>query len=1307
MKQFNIHRSIKWGIRVLYTLIILAFMGYVGLGIFLKSNLARETLVRKLSDVAGRPVHIGMVALDWFHGFHIVLKDVKIPSGEKGIPPWLVCRNITTTISVFPLVMQKKLIFKQLKIEDGSFRITRDLEGVWKGVFPIPVETPPEEPRIASPRKKKGKVTILFPKVIIRRVSADFSYEKREGVKHIKIFLDKGQTTFHKERFTGEMEGYFQLSQHSRPTYFYARLNYALTTGIPFKASATLSNLPIGDLAALWGGKTSGKVSGVSQVSLSVGGNIRKSIAFHGKAVVHHLLYKVPRLEVCAPEKEMSLIFNGGSEIREKEAVNPHVTIEASPFQILLRGNEGGKRGQATFQKRLSFKGLTLKGFYKSTQKQIRFSLTSLYGLGEKDAKEPGKLHLSGNLSTQEDKVFGVAFTFTNVPLNDLFSTRKEKQEAISTLREDRGVSLRWLPLGNLEKVEGEIKGNMEGKTTSISSAHLSARWNTSRLSVHVSPFIVGGKRTVHLEIAARQIPAILAKHTPFIMDRLPLGVKGWCEALQGGRISFGRGKLEIERTSTGSLKGIQLREGTVSLSDLSIVLPLTGIMVEGFQGKLVYRAPGIKAFNLRFIADRVCRVDITKAEISNLFKKPIQIKCAGMIESNGMGFNLKEGNTPLSGLINLQLPKKVPFIPEYFEGKVGFSFDGALAPFSYKDYKITLQSVKLKGKMKPPWILPEGSFTLLASLKAQPGNIDVKRISIVSPFGGLVSEGRVKTDQEGKVTLSMRGKGQILIKEGDLQTLVPQADGVQLSGVAPFFLKAQGVWPELFVEGHMGGTGLSYGFRDVFRKKKGVKSAVDFQINQSGPHSFKIDWIRAAAGKLVVKLWGEIVSLFPLRGRVMCQAENQRIRSLLPLFPWFCNSPRCLLAKGEIQCLGDVDIQQRPVYNIKAGFRDVSIPLFKTGEPIQIDKASIVFGNRERSIDVRNFRYKKSVGRRLNLLGSLKEGQWFWTPEIEFGYLNLDDFIENFKHAGKPGGQKHEGVDPFALAISFMHGRYMKGFVSVDQLKVIGYKISNFFARFNQMGRSGEIKGLNFRVPNGFGAIDIFWKEVGKGKITLKLLPLVENLDFGKILTGLLHRDSPFTGILSFKGRLEGKGGTYDEIKKNLNGHLTAKFEDGAIKKWSVLSNIFRLLDVYDILLLKFPDIKGGLAYKKIEGSIDVRNGVAKTEDAHLESRPFYMAGEGSLKLKDGMLSLLVGVYPFKMVDTFISKIPLVGRIFTNKDKRFIGYFFEIKGHVKNPKVRSVNAKKLGKRVLSTFKKIITLPIYLFQNHPNREKKK
>ena len=537
------------------------------------------------------------------------------------------------------------------------------------------------------------------------------------------------------------------------------------------------------------------------------------------------------------------------------------------------------------------------------------------------------------------------------------------------------------------------------------------------------------------------------------------------------------------------------------------------------------------------------------------------------------------------------------------------------------------------------------------------------------------------------------------------------------MTGSVPFLFSINGTWPRLVFQGDLNGKGIFCSYKDIFIKDTNTPASVAFHISQTGPQSCRVDWIRGNLKGFLVRLWGNFDSLKPLRGKINCETNTHQIQTLFPLFPRYCKGKQCLLAKGDIQCHGWAELGEKPAYEFITDLANLILPIPGTLDPVTIASLHLHFSQQQRRLDVRDALFRESYVPQFLADGKHQEGQWIWTIRLKGGYLNLDDILlairnrnQGRKKTEKASEQKPQERDPFSLIIAHLHGRFIKGSMSIKRLKILNYPLYEAFARFQQKGQEGKIVGFSFHThSHGYGAIDVFWQETKKGKIILRMHPLVKNLDFGKIVDGLLHRSSPFRGMLTFQGVLDSRGSSYQSLKDDLNGHLNVTFRDGIITHWAVLTSIFQILDVYDILTLKdFPGIsRNGLKYKVIHGTIQVNHGIAKTGDAYLKSRPFFMTGEGTLDLHTHLLSLLVGVYPFKVIDSLISHIPIIGRVFTNKDKKFIGYFFEAQGPVTHPKVTSVNVKRLGKRMWDTFKKILTLPLYPFQDHHKKEKKK
>ena len=1301
MKRFKIHWSMRWTIRVVYGLVILALLAYLGLGLFIKSNLAGDLLVDQLSSVTGHPVKVGEVSMDWLRGFHLILKRVEVPA--KTGKPWLTCQRLVTTLDIWPFLTERKIVFKRLSVEKGMVRLIRRKDGSWNGIFPAPAPRPSKGTEITSPPKEpEEKITLLFPEIALRDVGADISFETEKGMKCVKISIDKGQTHFRKRVFLGEMSGNLRTCEKARPVNFNVRVHYSLNPTSPFDATLKLTGLSFEDLEAFIGGSRPWKLRGVSDIFVNMEGVLEKSIEVHGSVAIHRPFFTQPSWGVKVAEENLFFQINGGFHVSQTARYAAFLKLNFSALPLVIQRKNGNRL-------HLVFQGLTLKGNYEPETEQVDLSLdTHISSEAKKRISEQGAFKIKGSVSLKGKHPYDVSFAYDKFPLREVLEFYR-KTSSYPVLESEAPGSRRRFPLHVLDKVWGEVRGEIDGEENLIHSTSLGIKRKRMRVKVRTSAFSLEGLSPVRFEFEGFEIPSTFLKDTPWLLRRIPPKYRVWCKAVEKGVFKEFKGEVSIHRGTKKGLERFELRKGGLKISDLSLVLPSSGIAIGDLQLDLTYRAPRLTLSSLQCTLDRENQIRVNTLTVDDVFRHPFRLKGDLVFQSSGLNLRLGEGSGPLGDFIVSKLPHPLPFIPEYFEGKISARFDGDLKPFSYKTYKVSLDEVKLKGIVRKTSSFPMFPVTLIVTGQLRPDKVSVEEASLVTPMGGAFVSGSMVRDAEGEITVNAFCNGDVILKDGELSKFLPALKFIHLSGVAPFSLKAQGTWPKTFFEGHIGATELSIGYRDLFLKEKGMASFIDLQVNQTGQQSFKVSWIRAKFGEFIVKLWGDIVSLSPLRGKLQCQTDTKQFKALLPLFPRLCKDKECLIAKGEIQCDGEVDLKPSLDYKVTLDLDRVVLPLPKLTEPIKIPHATIVFGNLERSVDIQGISYKASNGRLLSLKGTHKEGQWFWDANADLNTLDLDEFMPLiWPREGKPKEiSVHEDkVGPFVQLVRFFHNKYVQGIISIGEIKIFDYRLQDFYMVMSHRGTRGDVRGLNFLTPEGYGAIDIDWIETNKG-IILKVRPLVKNLDFGKILTGLLRRDSPFTGWLSFHGELKGTGKSFHDVRRDVSGYLVVKFKDGVIKHWKVLSDIFGFLDIYDILKGLPSFDQEGLAYKKIKGTIIVKNGIAKSENAYLESRPFYIAGQGELKLWNGMLSLIIGVYPFKMIDKFISKVPILGRIFTDKNKRFFGYFFKVEGYVTRLNVSSVNLESYGKNILNTFKKIITLPFYPFMNHPQKEEKK
>lgn len=199
------------------------------------------------------------------------------------------------------------------------------------------------------------------------------------------------------------------------------------------------------------------------------------------------------------------------------------------------------------------------------------------------------------------------------------------------------------------------------------------------------------------------------------------------------------------------------------------------------------------------------------------------------------------------------------------------------------------------------------------------------------------------------------------------------------------------------------------------------------------------------------------------------------------------------------------------------------------------------------------------------------------------------------------------------------------------------------------------------------------------------------------KFLHALGVKRQEVTGTAFVSGELTAKGGSAAELKGTALGSIKLRTEHGSIRRFSVLSKVFSILNVSQLLKFHLPDmVSGGMPYKKITGDIAVKDGVASTSNLFIDSDAINMSTVGKIDMVKNELDLTIGVQPLQTVDKVVSKIPIVGWILTGRDKSLVTTYFEAKGSIEDPKVTAVPVKSLAKGVFNIFKRVFELPARL-----------
>ncbi len=1313
MKRFEIHWTARWLIRVGYLTFILFLLVYLGIGFFLKSHLAGDLLVEQLSKQAGRPVHVGSVKLDWFHGFHVVLKDVKVPS-LSGKPSPITCKSMVATIEIWPFLTKREIIFRHISLKDGFLRLRRSAAGEWRGVFPIPVTPTPRQTVIRGSKKAKKKFVLFFPRVSLQRISVDLVLETDKGPISYRMFLNRAETygSLKTGKVRGNATGTLQLCRHPSLVRFKVRGTYSLTNPFPFSLSLSFSPFPLDTLNVLCESQPRWHLRGKSRILLEASGSLANTFTFEGQLIAKNPRFSSPLCDIVLNQETSVFHLRGTGKQMGKSSSELTLTV-TSPYQNakvrLLRQGRCIHSGVGVF------KNIRLKGTAGLVSHHIIASVTCDYQIGSHTpVNQPGHLRAEGVWTGGVSPKFRLNLSLSHFPFGPLMDWMGKKGVSGPGL-ESEYLSSSSVPHRFLDRLQAEVKGHVVHGSLALLSSHVEVTWEKFRMGIEVFPFNPHESTSMTCRVEGTHLSSSMIQSFPSLLPSVPPVVQSWCQSFQEGEIvSFSCG-LKI-RPFERSKSIISIDGAEVQVTQVSMALPSTGFAVKHVSGRLFYKAPSLKITALQGTLKDFCNVRIKQLLIKDIFARPLALSGEGMLDSSGITLQDSAIPSTWTSLLRLPIGKSGFVTPTFFSGNVHLRFDGTLFPFSARDYEAELKDALIKGilnrqeKMRLP-------LTLTLSASARPGDMKFIHASFTTPLGQMIMKGTAKTSSVGAWNLAITSHGRITPEGISLLSLQKWPRSLRVTGFAPFTFKINGTWPNLFLKGTLQGKELFCSYKDLFIKDTGIPASVDFQIHQTGPQSCRVDEIRGSIKGFILKFMGVITSWRPLRGKITCKTDTHQIKNLLSLFPRYCKGKQCLLSKGDIQCHGWIKLEERPSYEMTSILTNLLLPFPGSPAPLMIGYIHVLVSSDRCSLDIDNAVFKESFFPLLVVKGKRREGQWFWKTHFEGGYLDLDDILSTLQSGNSPGKRDKEEKkerqperDPFAFLIAFLHDQFVEGRLSIKKLKIFNYPLYEVFTRFRHSGREGKIVGFNFLThQEGYGAIDVFWKETKEGTITLQMHPLVKNLDFGKILDGLLHQTSPFQGHLSFHGILSARGRNYQTLKENLNGHLNVTFRDGVITHWAVLTSIFQILDLYDILTLKnLPGIsKNGLEYNMIHGTIQVNHGIARTEDAYLKSRPFFMSGEGTLNLHDNRVSLLIGVYPFKVLDSLVSHIPIIGRIFTNKDKKFIGYFFRAEGPVTHPSVTSVNVERLGKRIWDTFKKILSLPIHPFQDHPKKEEKK
>jgi hypothetical protein len=196
-------------------------------------------------------------------------------------------------------------------------------------------------------------------------------------------------------------------------------------------------------------------------------------------------------------------------------------------------------------------------------------------------------------------------------------------------------------------------------------------------------------------------------------------------------------------------------------------------------------------------------------------------------------------------------------------------------------------------------------------------------------------------------------------------------------------------------------------------------------------------------------------------------------------------------------------------------------------------------------------------------------------------------------------------------------------------------------------------------------------------------------------------------------EARIEGKflldatmwaEGKKDPLKEASQGSLLFISRNGRIYRWTLLSQLFSMLNVIGLFEGKFPDFKQeGFQYDQFVVTGELRDGYIYIKEMVIDGPAMKIVGEGRVDLVKGEADIVLLLAPLKTVDTVMRHIPLVGRIVTGKSGTFISVPFSVSGPLDKPRVTLLPPEAVGSGLWGVLKRTLQAPVDMFKTIMSR----
>lgn len=200
--------------------------------------------------------------------------------------------------------------------------------------------------------------------------------------------------------------------------------------------------------------------------------------------------------------------------------------------------------------------------------------------------------------------------------------------------------------------------------------------------------------------------------------------------------------------------------------------------------------------------------------------------------------------------------------------------------------------------------------------------------------------------------------------------------------------------------------------------------------------------------------------------------------------------------------------------------------------------------------------------------------------------------------------------------------------------------------------------------------------------------------LTFAQALPCLGIKQSLIIGPFSLRGQLQGRPKAWRQ------GSLTLTSPQGLIKRMNLLSKIFTTVNFTDYFTWQdLPKVEEeGLYYNDLSINAHVDKNRLLLDRTIIKGKGVNLSGRGSIGLSDLDADLTFFIAPFKIIDSLLTNIPLIGKALGGAKESILTFPVTVTGNLLAPEVTSMAPEAVSSAFLEMFKDTLTLPFRILQ---------